>query len=118
MLRTQVVGGQVEQQGFQPLVHPTSLAATTGSSSHGLPKFTRQKAIGIGTTLIVAAVLGMIMNVIDIMNPNDYGSVGDVGHGFWVGAVVSIIERYCLCRHRNLKTVVSCSKLFGHRCTN
>ena len=96
MLRTQIVGGPVEQHGYQPLEHPTPLAATTGSSSHGYPKFNRRKAIGIGTTLIVAAVLGMIMNVIDIMYPNKYRSVGEVGHGFWVGAVVSTIQRYCL----------------------
>lgn len=92
MLRNQVIGGTVEQHAYQPLVHPTPQAATTASSSYGVPKFNRRKAIGIGTTLIFAAVLGMIMNVIDIMNHNGYTNVGEVGHGFWVGAVVGILQ--------------------------
>jgi hypothetical protein len=97
MLRNQVVGDTVEQHAYQPLEHLTPQAATTGSSSHGsVPKFNRRKAIGIGTTLIVAAVLGMIMNFIDIMHPNTLENHGEFGHGFWVGAAVSIMQRYCL----------------------
>ena len=63
------VDGSVTQHVYQPLVHTTAPAAATGSSSHGVPKFNRRAAIGIGTTLIVAAVLGMIMNGIELMHP-------------------------------------------------
>jgi hypothetical protein len=95
MLRNQVVGGPVEQDGYQPLVRPTPQAATTASSSYGVPKFNRRNAIGIGTTLIVAAVLGMIMNFIDLMYTSRFRA-GEFGHGFWVGAAVSKMQSYCL----------------------
>jgi hypothetical protein len=96
MSQTSFIGNPAAQHGHQPLVQPTALTAATGSSIYGVPKFNGLGAIGIGTTLIVAAYLGMIMNVMDAVNPNDVWNTGHVGHGFWVGAVVSIIQRCCL----------------------
>jgi hypothetical protein len=91
MLQSLDVGGLVAQPVHQPVIHPTALAVTTGSSSHEVPKFNRRKAIGMGTTLIVAAVLGIIMNFIDITYPHKHWSLGYLGHGFWSGLVVSIL---------------------------
>jgi hypothetical protein len=79
----------------QPLVQPTVPSANDENSNDRFPKFDRRTAIGLGTTLIVVAILGMIMSGIDIMNANAEYPVAFTGHGFWIGAMVGIAILYC-----------------------
>jgi hypothetical protein len=114
MLQTSVVGCPVEQHGYQPLVQSIAQVATVASSSHGVKKFNGRKSIGIGMTLIAAAILGMVANSIDILFPKDYGTAGEAGHGYWVGSLVSIRHRYCLAYIASLK--YSQVLRYSHRC--
>jgi hypothetical protein len=96
MLQSPAVSGLDAQHDHVPLVQPTVLAATTGSARRGVPKFNRRKAIGIGTTLIVAAVLGILINFIDVAFDIQYWRVESARRSFWVGVVVSIRQQYCM----------------------
>jgi hypothetical protein len=93
MLQSPIAVVHSGQPDYQPLRQPTAVTATTaaiGYPSHHFVKFNRRKAIGIGTALIVAAAVGMILNVVDIVYEDErYGNTGLVGQGFWAGAVVS-----------------------------
>jgi hypothetical protein len=93
------------QTASQPLVQPPA-ASTTDERipSDKFPKFDRRTAIGLGTALIVLAILGMIMNGTDIMNASYSNPLGFAGHGFWIGAMVSNATFYTGCR--KLKTYI------------
>jgi len=86
--------GAPSQPAYQALFQPAPFIAAAGPACRPkvVEKFIRSKAIGIGTTLIVAAVLGAIFNAIEIgvSRDRDWDTAGDIGHGFWIGAVVSI----------------------------
>jgi hypothetical protein len=80
---------------YQALLQPSSLVGAPIMRPKVIEKFHRCKAIGIGTTLIVAAVFGFIFNTIDIvLTTNHINSPGHTGHGFWVGAVVMVVGAF------------------------
>ena len=77
----------ISQPTYQTLLQPAPMGnGQPVMRSKVVEKFHRGKAIGIGTALIIAAVIGIIVNAIEIAQ--DEGP-GYTGHGIWIGAIVS-----------------------------
>ena len=89
MQQTMIYGNpaSISQPVYQTLLQPAPFGISQPvMRSNVVQKFHRGKAIGIGTTLIIAAVIGIIVNAVEIamgIGP------GHIGHGIWIGAIVS-----------------------------
>lgn len=67
-----------------------------------LSNFPKRQAVGLGITLILAGILSIIFNIVaiavasDVQGDDDYDNYyiywifGYIGHGFWVGIMVSV----------------------------
>ena len=68
---------------------PTPVIVARGSNV--VPQFSKPQAIGTGSVLIVCALLSFAFNIVDVVVVQGIFSFGFIGHGFWVGVMVSYL---------------------------
>lgn len=87
MLQPEADISHSEPPDYQTLVQPTAVT-TTATTEHGLVKFSKRTATGIGTAFIAAAAADLLITIylyaVDkevLQNPEE------VGFNFWVSAI-------------------------------